>query len=464
MRENGASRADQDKKIGGYRMKEKGNLTEGSIARGLIAFAIPLFLGQLLQQFYNMADAWVVGNFASNDAFAAVSMAGNLIFAVIGLFNGIAIGGGVVISRYFGAKDQEGVRTAVHTNFLMGLIAAVISTIMGLFLVPYILQWMKTPDSVMKEALAYFRIYFAGVSTVILYNTCMAIMRAVGDSLHPLYYLIFSSIVNVILDLVFVIVFRWSAGGAAFATVIAQGISVLLCLFQMRRGMGDMKIQVKYLKFNRFMMKQVIRQGVPTGIQNCVISIGNLVVQSNINAFGAYAISGHGAFSKVEGIAFLPIMSMSMALPTFVSQNLGAKEYARAKKGAALGIFFGAAFAELVGVLLYFLVPYALHMFVSAPEAIEFGIIHGKTVTLFFFMLAFSHCTSGALRGCGKSIVPMAAMLICWCGIRIIYVTAAVSVFPVFRTISWAYPLTWTLSSLILGAFLFRMDWEAARV
>ena len=149
MRENGASWADQDKKIGGYRMKEKGNLTEGSIARGLIAFAIPLFLGQLLQQFYNMADAWVVGNFASNDAFAAVSMAGNLIFAVIGLFNGIAIGGGVVISRYFGAKDQEGVRTAVHTNFLMGLIAAVISTIMGLFLVPYILQWLKTPDSVM---------------------------------------------------------------------------------------------------------------------------------------------------------------------------------------------------------------------------------------------------------------------------------------------------------------------------
>ena len=289
-------------------------------------------------------------------------------------------------------------------------------------------------------------------------------MRAVGDSLHPLYYLIFSSIVNVILDLVFVIVFDWSAGGAAFATVIAQGISVLLCLVQMGHGMGDMKIQVKYLRLNPSMMKQVIRQGVPTGVQNCVISIGNLVVQSNINAFGAYAISGHGAFSKVEGIAFLPIMSMSMALPTFVSQNLGAKKYARAKKGAALGIFFGAIFAELVGILLYFLVPYALRLFVSAPEAIEFGIIHGKTVTLFFFLLAFSHCASGALRGCGKSVVPMAAMLICWCGIRIVYVTAAVSVFPVFRTISWAYPLTWTLSSLILGTFLFRMDWEAARV
>lgn len=445
-------------------MKEKVNLTEGPIAKGLIAFAVPLFLGQLLQQFYNMADAWVVGNFASNDAFAAVSMTGNLIFAVIGLFNGIAIGGGVVISRYFGAKDEEGVRRAIHTNFFVGLAAAVISTILGLILVPHILNWLRTPDTVMPEAMAYFRIYFAGVSTVILYNTCMAIMRAVGDSLHPLYYLIFSSIVNVILDLIFVAGFGWSAGGAAFATVIAQGLSVLLCLIQMGRGMGDTKIQLKYLRPDRSMLGQVIRQGVPTGIQNCVISIGNLVVQSNINSFGAYAISGHGAFAKVEGVVFLPIMSMSMSLPTFISQNLGAKEYGRAKKGAAFGILFGAVFAELLGVILYFLVPYALRIFVNSEEAIRFGTIHGRTVALFFFLLAFSHCASGALRGCGKSMVPMAAMLICWCGIRIVYVTAALPVFPVFRTISWAYPLTWTLSSLILGAFLLRMDWEKAKV
>lgn len=445
-------------------MKEKVNLTEGPIAKGLITFAVPLMLGQLLQQLYNMADAWVVGNFASNDAFAAVSMAGNLTFAVIGLFNGIAIGGGVVISRYFGAKDEEKVRTAIHTNFLMGLIAAVISTALGLILVPHILQWMKTPDSVMKEALAYFRIYFAGVSTVIMYNTCMAIMRAVGDSVHPLYYLVFSSCVNVALDLLFVIGFGWSAGGAAFATVIAQGLSVLLCMIQMGRGMGDMKIQLKYLKFDRKMMAQVIRQGVPTGIQNCVISIGNLVVQSNINSFGAYAISGHGAYAKVEGVVFLPIMSMSMALPTFISQNLGAKEYGRAKKGAAIGILSGAVFAELIGVVLYFMAPYALRIFVNAEEAIYYGTIHGKTVAFFFFMLAVSHCCAGALRGCGKSVVPMIVMLASWCGIRIIYVTAALKVCRSFRIISSAYPLTWSISAVVLTVFLMRMDWESAKV
>lgn len=443
-------------------MKGKGNLTEGSIIKGLAAFAVPLFLGQLLQQFYNMADAWVVGNFADNDAFAAVSLAGNLSFVVIGLFGGIAIGGGVIVSRYFGAQDEEKLSVAIHTNFLLGLIAAALSTVVGLVLIPYLLRWMGTPESVMPDALMYFRIYFGGVSTVILYNTCMAIMRAVGDSLHPLYYLIFSSIVNVILDLIFVAGFQWGAGGAAVATVIAQGLSVVLCLIRMCRGTEAAAIRLSKLRFHGAMMAQVVRQGFPTGIQNSVISIGNMVVQSYINSFGAYAISGHGAFSKVEGIVFLPIMSMSMALPTFVSQNLGAGEYGRAKKGTAVGILSGAVMAELMGLLLYVWIPYALRLFVSYPEAIEFGTIHGRTVTVFFFLLAFSHCASGALRGCGKAVVPMITMLVCWCGVRIVYVTAALRFFPVFRTISWAYPLTWGLSSVIFLVFLVRMDWKKA--
>lgn len=443
--------------------KKSRSLTEGSITGGLISFAIPLLFGQLLQQCYNMADAWVVGNFASNDAFAAVSMAGHITFTVIGFFNGIAIGGGVVISRYFGAKDEEKLRCAIHTNFLLGLISGVISTIIGLYMVPMILGWMKTPDSVMGEALNYFRIYFAGVATVIMYNTCMSIMRALGDSVRPLYYLAISTVINIILDLIFVVGFGWSAAGAAIATVISQGISVLLCMIQMMRGMDNMKIDFKYQKFDMAMMGQVIRQGVPTGIQNCVISIGNLVVQSNINLFGAYAISGHGAYSKIEGLVFLPILSMSMALPTFISQNLGAGEYERAKKGAVIGILSGAVFSEVIGILLYFVCPYLLHIFVNTPEAIEFGTIHGKTVSLFFFMLAITHCGAGALRGCGKAIVPMIVLLSCWCGIRILYVTAALRYFPVFRTISWAYPFTWTLSACILWFILMRLDWKAMK-
>lgn len=436
------------------------DLTSGSIIKGIVQFAIPLFLGQLLQQFYNMADAWVVGNFADNDAFAAVSSGGNLTFLIIGFFNGIAIGGGVIISRYFGAKDNENVRKAIHANFLFGILASVLATAAGLLFVPRILVWMKTPASVLPHSLTYFKIYFAGVSTVILYNICMSIMRALGDSLHPLYYLIFSSLVNVVLDLIFVAGFHWGVGGAAIATVIAQGLSVLLCLVRMCREPDEVtRLDFRKLRFYGDIMSQVIHQGLPTGIQNSVISIGNIVIQSNINAFGAYAMSGHGAYAKVEGFVFLPIMSMSMALPTFVSQNLGAREYERAKKGTVFGILSGMILAELIGGLLYLGAPYALRFFVDSAEAVEFGIIHSRTVAPFFFLLAFSHCAAGVMRGCGKSFVPMVTMLLFWCGVRIIYVTLAVRAYPVFQTISWAYPLTWSLSSVVFLLFLLKSDW-----
>ena len=439
--------------------KNPASLTEGSIVRGLLGFAVPLFLGQLLQQLYNMADAWVVGNFAENEAFAAVSMASHISFLIIGFFNGIAIGGGVVISRYFGAKNEKETERAIHTNFLFGIGASVLSTIVGVLLVPRLLVWMHTPESVMPHALVYFRIYFGGVSTIIMYNICMAIMRALGDSLHPLYYLIVSSCMNVALDLLFVAGFHWGVGGAAVATVLSQGLSAVLCIVRMCKIKDYTGLDFRKLKIYRDVLSQVIHQGLPSGLQNSVISIGNLVVQANINSFGAYAISGHGAYSKIEGLVFLPIMSMSMALPTFISQNLGAGEYRRAKKGAFFGIMSGMVMAELVGLVLYAGCGQALRLFVDTPEAIRFGMIHGYTVTLFFFLLAFSHCAAGVMRGCGKAMIPMVVMLASWCGIRIVYVTAALKVVNEFQMISWAYPLTWTISS---GAFLYYMkkiDW-----
>ncbi len=441
------------------RAKNEVTLMEGSIAKGMFSFAIPMFLGQLLQQLYNLADAWVVGNFADNDAFAAVSSAGSLTFLIVGFFNGIGIGGGVVISRYFGAGNKEYVERSVHTNVLFGLIASVLSTIVGLLFVPQLLVWMKTPPSVLPESLTYFKIYFAGVATVILYNICMSIMRALGDSMHPLYYLIFSSILNVVLDLLFVAVFHWGVGGAAIATVIAQGLSTLLCIFRMCKSTGYMHLDFRKLKWHKGIMGEVIRQGLPTGIQNSVISIGNMVVQTNINLFGSYAMSGYGAYAKIEGFVFLPITSMSMTLPTFISQNLGARKYERAKKGALFGILSGVVMAELFGLLFFAGAPYALRLFVDTPEAVAFGEIQAKTVSLFFFLLAFSHCAAGVLRGCGKSIVPMITMLLFWCGVRVTYVTQAVKLIPEFQTISFAYPLTWSLSSIVFFVFLLKSDW-----
>jgi len=209
-------------------------------------------------------------------------------------------------------------------------------------------------------------------------------------------------------------------------------------------------------------MGEVIRQGLPSGIQNSVISIGNMVVQTNINSFGAFAMSGHGAYAKIEGLVFMPITSMSMTLPTFISQNLGAGKVNRAKKGALFGIISGMLMAEAVGILCYFGSVYALRIFVDVPEAIAFGEIHAKVVSLFFFLLAFSHCAAGVLRGCGKAVVPMVTMLAFWCGTRIIYVTQTLKFIPEFATISWAYPLTWSLSSIVFLVFLLKSDWANA--
>lgn len=435
------------------------DLTTGPIGRGILAFAIPLFLGQLLQQLYNVADAWVVGNFADNNAFAAVSSTGSMTFLVIGFFNGVATGGGVVISKYFGAKNYAAVDKAVHTNFLFGIIASVLATGVGLAIVPWLLRIMKTPDEVMPESLTYLRIYFAGVSTIIMYNIGMAIMRALGDSIHPLYYLILSSIVNIILDLFFVAVLGWGVAGAGIATVIAQGISAILCIVRMCRLDGIGRLRLSSLKYYPDYMGEVIAQGLPNGVQNSVISIGNMVVQTNINSFGSYAMSGVGAYSKIEGFAFLPITSMSISLPTFIGQNLGAKKYDRAKKGAAFGIVSGVLMAEIIGVIFFNFAPQLLRFFVNVDEAVLIGEGHAKRISLFFCLLAFSHCAAGVLRGCGKSIVPMITMLAFWCGIRIAYVTITLHFIPRFSVISWAYPLTWSLSSIVFLLFLLKSDW-----
>ena len=436
-------------------------LTSGSIPGSILRFALPLFLGQTLQQFYNMADAWVIGNFAENSAFAAVSSGGNLTFLIIGFFSGIGVGGGVVISRYFGARDKTSTQRAIHADFLFGLIASMVATVAGLTLVPWLLTLMNTPADVLPYSLQYFRVYFGGVTTIILYNICMSIMQAQGDSLRPLYYLFISSVANVVLDLLFVAVFHWGVIGAAIATVIAQGLSVVLCLVRMCREPEEhLRLDFRKLYWDKEMMRRIIRQGLPTGVQNAVISLGNVVIQSNINSFGASAMSGQGAYSKIEGFAFLSVTSMSMTLPTFVSQNLGAGNVPRAKKGALFGTLTTMVAAEITGVLMYIFIPQLLRLFISDPEAIAYGIIHARVDTLFYCLLALAHCAAGVLRGCGKSTVPMIVMLSCWCVLRSIYVTVILRFIHEFRMISWAYPITWGVSCILFVFYLYRLNWE----
>lgn len=445
------------KKFGGRPAQT--DLLTGSVSKGLIRFAVPLLLGQFLQQMYNLADAWVIGRFASNDEFAAVSSAGSVVFFVIGFVSGLAIGGGVIISKYFGAGDDEMVEKSIHTNFLLAIIASVIATVVGTVFAPQVVELMDTPAEVLPYSVAYFRIIFAGVSANVIYNFGMSIMRSLGDSLHPLYYLIVSSIMNVILDLLFVAGFGMGVEGAAVATVLTQALSAVLCLARMMRLEGYQKLCIRKLKWNGPLMGEVLIQGLPTGIQNSVISIGNMTVQSKINFFGSAAMSGVGAYYRIEGFAFLPINCMSMSIPTFIGQNLGAKKYDRAKKGARFGILSGVVMAELVGVAVFFGIRFLLKFFIDDPASIEYGITHASRVTLFYFLLAFSHCAAGVMRGCGKSVIPMAAMLSFWCVFRVFYVNIALKYFPVLQTVSWVYPITWAGTTIVFTCFLLFSDW-----
>ena len=438
------------------------SLTEGSISQGIIAFALPLFLGNLFQQLYNTADSLIVGNFLGSEALAAVSSSGNLIFLMVGLVNGISMGAGVVIARYYGAKDKERMQKTIHTLLAFGLVAGLLLTVVGMWLSPIMLRLMGTPETVLPNSISYFRTYFTGSLAFVLYNICMGILQATGDSKHPLQYLIISSFVNIVLDLLFVGVFHMGVGSAAAATAISQLVSMLLCMARLIRSERDYHVDVRKIRFEKRALVEILQNGLPAGLQNSIISIANVVVQSNINAFGAAAMAGCGAHSRIEGFGFLPVTCFTMSLTTFVSQNLGAKQYDRVKKGIRFGIGCSAVIAETVALLIFFFSPTLIGLFTSDAESIAYGVLHERTTTPFFFLLAYSHCMAAIFRGAGKSTVPMLVMLLCWCIIRVTYVTVAVRFFPVLQTVSWAYPITWSLSTIVFTVYYFKSDWMHA--
>ena len=326
--------------------KSHTSLIEGPIWKGMLMFALPIFLGQVFQQFYNTFDSWVVGKYIGENALAAVSSSSSLIFMLIGFFSGVAMGAGVIIARYFGARDYAAMEKAIHTDVAFGLTAGAFLTVLGVTFTPTILRWMGTPSEVLPQSITYFRYYFCGAIFSVMYNIFVGILHAVGDSKHPLYYLIFSTFVNIALDLLFVAVLQLGVGAAAFATTISQGISALLCCIHLLRAEGPYRLHIRRIRFDLPSLRTIIRLGLPSGVQNSVIAFANLVVQSNINSFGAAAMAGCGSYSKIEGFAFLPITCFSQALSTFVGQNLGAHNYERVKKGVGFGIACSCLFNE----------------------------------------------------------------------------------------------------------------------
>ncbi|MGN0374809.1 MAG: MATE family efflux transporter [Butyrivibrio sp.] len=442
-------------------MNTKGttDMTVGNPKRLIIQFAVPIFLSQLFQQLYTSADSIIVGNYLGKNALAAVSSSGTLIFLIISFFSGIAQGAGVVISRYFGAREYDKVSKAIHTDVLLGFIAGVILTVFGVIATPTLLRWMGTDKEVLPESIIYFRFYFLGALGTVMYNVLTGIMNAVGDSKWPLFYLIFSSVLNVILDLIFIAGCGLGVGSAAVATTIAQTASMILCIAHLMKKGTVYQLIPKKIRIHNDMFRETIKYGLPTGVQNSVIGFANVMVQTNINSFGADAMAAYGSYIKIEGFAFLPITCFAMAMATFVGQNLGAGKHERAKAGARFGIPTSVIMAELIGVIVFVAAPFLIQMFNRDAGVVAFGVRQARTEALFFFLLAFSHLIAGICRGAGKATVPMVIILSVWCVLRITYITVAMRINHDIGLIYWAYPLTWGISSVIFLIYYLKSDW-----
>ena len=434
-------------------------MTEGPVWKRIVFFAIPIFWGNLFQQLYNTVDSLIVGNYLGSTALAAVSSSGALIFLMVGFFNGIAMGAGVVSAKYFGSRNFDKLHKTIHTTVAFGIICGIFLTVVGTLLAPGILRLMGTPENVLPMSITYFRIYFLGSLAFVMYNFFVGILQSVGDSKNPLKYLIISSVINVILDFLFIAVFHFGVGAAAFATIISQILSAVLCYYKLTHNPVEIRLYPKDIKLDKDVLKEIVSNGIPAGLQNSIISIANIFVQSNINSFGEMAVAGCGTYMKIQGFGFLPITCFAMALTTFISQNLGAKEYTRARKGAKFGVICSVVLAELIGIFIFVTIPYLVKAFCTTPEVIHIGTMQARTDSLFYFLLAYSHCMAGICRGSGKSKVPMYVMLICWCAVRVSYITIILHFINDIRMIFWAYPITWTLSTIVFTIYYKKSDW-----
>ena len=439
--------------------KHSVSLLEGDIKGGLLRFAVPLFLGQVFQQLYNMVDALVVGNLCGENALAAVTSTGSLIFLIVGFFGGVYGGVGVVIARCFGAGDEYQVKRAVGTAVAGTLISGAFLTLLGYFGSPVLLRWMDTPAEVMGDAVDYLGIYFLGILFVVLYNSATGIFQAIGDSKRPLYYLIVSSVVNVALDILFVGPLGMGVKGAALATVIAQGLSAALAFFRLSRAEGAWRVTLKGLCLDKELLKEMLRIGLPSGVQNSVIAFANVMVQSSVNVFGSAAMAGNGAFVKLEGFAFIPVNAFGAACTTFVSQNIGARQFDRVKQGAKFSVMFSCGCAAVIGIVFFIFAEPLISLFGKSPDAVAAGVLRAHLCTPFYLFLACSHGIAAVCRGAGYSKVPMYIMLGAWCVLRVTYITIVTNLFHNISLVFAAYPMTWAVSTACFLWYYNKSHW-----
>jgi len=438
---------------------EKNLMTSGSIWKTILLFSLPLIFGNLLQQTYNTIDSMIVGNYVGSNALAAVGSSTHLINLLISFSQGIAVGCGVLVSQSMGGSNQKNMRLAVHTSLALAVAFGLLISIMGYIFAPWLLEKMDTPAEVMGESIAYLRFFSFGLVFNIIYNMEAGILNAVGNSKRSLLYLGIASFTNVILDFLLIKRFGMGVKGAAIATNISQALSALLALLFLIRVPDIYKVHLSRIRIHKDMVLNILKVGVPTAIQNTVISLSNVIMQSSVNVFGALPMAGFGAFVKIDGFNILPVLSLSMAITTFVGQNYGAGQIERIKKGMWTTLAMTVFYTIISGTLLYNFAPKLIGLFTNDVRVIEAGVLASRFFCPFYFLLAIMHSLAGTVRGTGKTIPPMIILILSLCIFRIL---AAKFVIPHYNTIENVYklyPISWVIGVILMVAYTLKADW-----
>ncbi len=434
------------------------DMTDGNIVGHIIRFAIPLLLGNIFQQLYNTVDTWVIGNYATNEAYSAVGNVGPIINTLIGFFMGLSAGAGVVISQYYGANRYDEVEKTVHTSIVMTLILSVLFTVLGLVMTPLMLDLMKMPDSVEPEAITYLSIYFSGIIGLMVYNIGAGILRAVGDSLRPFFYLVVCAVMNTVLDLLFVLKYEMGVTGVALATVISQLVSAILVIITLLRTNSCVKLSFRKLRIHWQFLKKIFSVGIPAALQLAITAFSNIFVQSYINHFGEYCMSGWTTYARVDQLLFLPAQSISLATTTFVGQNLGKHQVDRARKGVKLSNILAVAATVTLTIPVVIFAPTIVSFFNDDPQVIHYGGLLLRWISPFYVLTGFHQVYSGALRGAGNSRAPMFIMLGSFVAFRQIYLFCMARIWNEIIPIAMGYPAGWLLCSVLTMLYFYKSN------
>ena len=440
--------------------KENKLMTEGNIVKQIFFFSVPLILGNLLQQLYNTADSVIVGNFVGKNALAAAGAGTSLISLLISFTQGTAVGTGVLVAQYLGAGDKKGVSDAVHTAMVLSLVLGALLSAGGLVFSRTLLIWMGTPEDVLDDSALYLKIYFSGMLFSVLYNMASGILNAAGNSKRSLLYLACASLTNIVLDLVTVGLLDMGVAGAALATTVSQLVSCVLAIRYLLRSQADYRLQLRELGIKKGMTGRILRIGLPTGIQNMVISFSNVLVQSSVNVYGSAAMAGFGAYMKIDGFNILPVSSFSMAATTFVGQNYGAGKIDRVKKGMWATLAMGFAYTIMTGVLLLVFAKPLVGLFNQDAQVIAVGTRAMLYFCPFYFLLSILHGLAGTVRGTGKSVPPMVILLTSLCLFRIVWLKLIMpALFTTIDGVFMVYPVSWALGVVLMVLYAWRGHW-----